>query len=792
MKRQSLLLLFMLLVSTISFGQSKNPGLFVKDFVFTDDRIEISYGFENCDPADRFMLWIEAETVSGKSLEVKSLEGDIENVAPSSDRKITWFTSRDGVLVEEKITLTLHAFRQPEMNYGKAYGYSTLFPGAGHKQVGGRNKLYLGAIGYAGIAGSIAFNSMAASNLSSYASEADPVKAQKYYDDATTYNISSLSCLGVSAVVWGVNYFLINKSAKRTKSVKSYQIIVNPPPGADMLIARSETKFISTRGLPPNLFADLSFKDDNGNGILEALEKAEITITVANQGKGNAYDLKVSLVDDKPDKSLTIGKEQQIPLLKPNESIKVSFPITTNISLASSDHKIEIKVIEKFGYDMDPAYLKLQTFGYQHAKLSFSGLEILDAGEGTAALTEDGQLQPGEMVKVKIVVQNIGQGISNNTKYAVTTTDNNIFLRDNTGTLGSLAPGEVREFFVVLSPNKRVVSKENLPLMLEMREDNGVGNLLAYQLPVKLNQRPPSTNIVTVNADLASLTKNIAVFEYTSNKFTANTGTIMNIRSVAPSKTKRKNSVGVVFGVSRYEDMAPAPYADNDARIMKEYFEKILGIEQVLVFTNEEVTIGKLNKVFNPKYGELQKTIIKGETDVFVFFSGHGIPDKTGDNTYLFPYDGLKEDLETFGYNTSKLYSDLNALGARSVTVILDACFSGSSRQTETIPEENLLAQKGVKVKIHKPWLALPNFTVINSSTGDETSLGFDPSQTGLFTYFLAAGFQGQADENGDKFITLGELKKYVTDNVTTTSRRISGLQTPEFFGDEKMIMVQY
>ena len=792
MKKTYLLCSFLLITAAASFAQFKNASVFIKDFEFVTDRVEISYGFQNCDPADRFMVWIVPKTFEGKRLEVNSLEGDIENVAPSSNHKLTWFTSRDGVVVEGKIQIDIYAMRQPNMSYGKAYGYSTLFPGAGHKQVGGSNKLYLGAIGYAGIAGAIVFNVKAASNLDSYATESDPAKAQQFYDDAKAFRTYSLSCLGVSAVAWGVNYFLLNKSAKSAKSIKPKQIIINPSPGAEMLVAMSEAKFISTRGLPPNLFADLAFKDDNGNGILEAGENAGITITVTNQGKGNAYDLRVSLVDDKPAKSLTIGKEQQIALLRPTETQKVVFPINTDIGLATTEHKIEIKVAEKYGYDMDPAFLKLQTFEYQHAKLSFSGIEILDAGEGTAAITEDGQLQAGEMVKAKIVVQNTGQGISNNTRYSVSTNDNNIFLRDNSGTLGTLNPGEVREIFITLSPNKRVVTAENLPVLLELREDKGKGDLLAYQLPVKLNQKPPRPNIVTINADLESLTKNIAVFEYSSNKFTANTGTIINIRSVAPSLSRRKDAIAVVFGISKYEDMAPAPYSANDAMIMKEYFEKILGIGQVLVFTNEEVTIGKLNKVFNPNYGELQKAIIKGQTDVFVFFSGHGVPDKTGENTYLLPYDGVKEDLETFGYNTSKLYNNLSLLGARSVTVILDACFSGSSRKTETIPEENLIAQKGVKVKIQKPWVAWQNFTVINSSTGEETSLGYDPSETGLFTYFLTAGLQGAADENGDKKITLGELKKYVTGNVTATSTRISGLQTPEFYGEDHLILVEY
>jgi uncharacterized caspase-like protein len=238
--------------------------------------------------------------------------------------------------------------------------------------------------------------------------------------------------------------------------------------------------------------------------------------------------------------------------------------------------------------------------------------------------------------------------------------------------------------------------------------------------------------------------------------------------------------------------MAPAPYADNDARIMKEYFEKVLGISQVLIFTNEEVTISRLNRVFNPGYGELQKAVIKDSTEVFVFFSGHGIPDKTGDNTYLFPYDGIKEDLETFAYNTNKLYENLEKLQSKKITVILDACFSGSSRQSTKIKEENLVAQKGVIIKAKKHWLDNEAFTMINSSTGTETSLGYDASETGLFTYFFCAGLQGKADENEDKIINLGELKRYVYKNVTENSQRMTGLQTPEFSGDEEGILVEY
>ena len=729
--------------------------MIVKDFQFNNDRIEVNYGFENCNPADKYIVWIEAFTESGKIIKAKTLLGDTRDVTPMPEKKIVWNVVNDSIFLDEKIFIKLFASKLTERNMQKAWLFSTLYPGAGHRQAGGKNKLYLGAIGYAGIAGIFVFNGMAANALSSYAT-ANAANEAALLSNAKMYNTLSLSSLGISAAVWALDYFLLNRTSKKVKNLKPGEFLFEPDTKS-RLEAKSEPKFISTRGLPPNLFAELSFADANGNGILEANEKAEMTITITNQGKGNAYDLNVNITDDKSYKSyqsFKIGKIQNISILKPNESKKINIPITTDIDLKSAEHKMQINVTEKYGYDMDPAFLVLQTYEYQYPKLAFSGLEILDAGEGTMAITEDGQLQAGESVKAKIVVQNIGQSVSNITTFDVKSTDNNIFLRDNSGALGSLKPGETKEIYITLSPNKRVTTKENLPVFLNLKEESGKGNLTAFQLPVKLNQKPPKTNIVTLNKDVESLTKNIARFEYSSKKFTANTGNVMNIKSVIPSQTKRKNSVGVVFGVSKYENIAPAPYADNDATIMKEYFEKILGIEQVIIFTNNEVNMSRFNKVFNPDYGELQKAVVKGETDVFVFYSGHGIPDKSGENTYLFPYDGVKEDLEAFGYNTTKLYDNLIKLGAKSVTVILDACFSGSSRKSEKMKEENLVAQKGVKIKPKNPWINNPAFTMISSSTGEETSLGFDPSETGLFTYYFCAGLQGKADENNDKKIS--------------------------------------
>ena len=55
-------------------------------------------------------------------------------------------------------------------------------------------------------------------------------------------------------------------------------------------------------------------------------------------------------------------------------------------------------------------------------------------------------------------------------------------------------------------------------------------------------------------------------------------------------------------------------------------------------------------------------------------------------------------------------------------------------------------------------WVNNPRFTVFSSSTSDETSLGFDPSETGLFAYYLCEDLQGKADANSNKQITPANL----------------------------------
>lgn len=549
------------------------------------------------------------------------------------------------------------------------------------------------------------------------------------------------------------------------------------------------------RGLPPNLFVDLRYEDANGNGILESDESSNLYLKITNKGKGTAQDLFVTVKDNHNDPEFYFKDKIHIPFIYSEKSLDVVIPIKAGFDIQTAEHKLQINVTEHFGYDMDKAYLILNSLEYQKPKLVLSGLEVVDYGEGTMARQQDNLLQAGEQVKIKLIVQNIGKNIATNTKYEITTNDDNIYLDENIqGELGDLAIGEVKEFWITMSPNRRVTTKDKLPVFLTLEEDIGMGNLTDFQIPLYLDQKAPETAIVEVVPDIEMLKKQKYRFETTSDKFTVNVGNLINIKEIVPSNTTRSNSVAVVFGVEKYNDLPPAPYAKNDAEIIKEYFRKRLGVEQVVIYTNEQVSGFVFDNVFNPDYGELQKAVLKGQTDLFVFYSGHGVPSKDGENIYLFPFDGKVVRLDIQGYNLNKLYENLEKLEARSITVFIDACFSGASKASEKFKSENLVSMKGVKIvpKTRQPWLTNPNFTVFTSSGAEETSLGFDQSQTGLFTYYLCAGMQGEADEDKDGKITAGELKNYVTENVVNMSKKIMGLQTPKFHGNEDMVLIEY
>lgn len=563
---------------------------------------------------------------------------------------------------------------------------------------------------------------------------------------------------------------------------------------------------VSELFMPPELFVDIDFDDANNNKILEAQENGTIKLTLKNRG-GKSDGVTVSVNPIGNCRGLTFNTRYKRTSIAAGGTTALEFPISAGINIPTDSLEFAIRVSEPLGYDIY-ATLMLSTYEYQKARLSLQGVSIIDSGKGLRPLNgnPDGKVQKGEVVKAVVTLQNIGYGVADNVRYTLTTLNPNVYLMNESGIVNSLSgsldtflAGEAKEIAFRLSANNNYIHKdEYLPIYITVQEDNGYGDIASSIIPIPLGITPARPNIVDIQGEKDKLLAMQQTKVYSSSNRISSNIKIRDI-SIAPAGDPiYKNAIAIVIGAEKNSyGVAPAPYAARDAQVMAKYFETSLGIQDVQLITNEQVTGNALSDFFDPSFGYLKNSVKPGETDVFVYYSGHGMPDVADNGSqdvYLFPYDARKELVKNRGYSLNKLYTDLNNLNAKSVTVILDACFSGSSRQTASYQSENISNAKAVRITMpelsNRPWDTNPNFRLFTSSSSEQTSLGYDQSQSGLFTYYLAVGLQGEADGNDDGVIMIDELVNYVTENVSREAKNIrGGAQTPEFFGNRNMVI---
>ena len=154
-----------------------------------------------------------------------------------------------------------------------------------------------------------------------------------------------------------------------------------------------------------------------------------------------------------------------------------------------------------------------------------------------------------------------------------------------------------------------------------------------------------------------------------------------------------------------------------------------------------------------------------------------------GKNMYLLPHDSSPRLLEKTAILRDELFSDIKEANPKSVTVFLDTCYSGETRN-----EEMLIAGRPIMIKAKKQ--SIPSgFTLFSAASNEQISRPLEEAKHGMFSYFLMKGMEGDADTNNDNKITAQELHNYVKENVTQQS---SGSQTPELQGDKDRVLVQF
>jgi hypothetical protein len=340
--------------------------------------------------------------------------------------------------------------------------------------------------------------------------------------------------------------------------------------------------------------------------------------------------------------------------------------------------------------------------------------------------------------------------------------------------IGTLESGKYSDVNFSIYTNNIATS---VPVSITVSEFCGKYGIVSQSLPLSFNKTIASIEEITVKGKED---------RYGEIKIAAGLSVDVDV-NIPSTSIKNLDAVALVIGISKYKNpnVPSVDYAKHGATIMKEYLVNTLGYSEKRIIYADDENAGKND--FNIMLQKLSNMVKAGKSDVFVYYNGHGAPDTKTSEAFFVPYDCDPEYANVSGYPVSEFYNQIGKLPARSMTVVLDACFSGSTPKG--------LLFKGVSpalLKVKNPIAAMQNGVVFSSSSENQLSNWYPEKKHGLFTYFFLKGLQGAADANNDKQVTAEELENYLNENVPDKAREQNREQTPQMVGDKNRVVAKY
>lgn len=509
---------------------------------------------------------------------------------------------------------------------------------------------------------------------------------------------------------------------------------------------------------PATLHARVALVSTGDQGRVEADDVLALDVTVTNTGPGVARALHLEVHGT--------GAAMQPPAVVPSlDSLAAGasqvMPLVLRVADVPRDTvlSLEIGVREGQRFDLDPPMrVQIPLRPARAPRLVLAAVAVDDP-------SGDHRIGPREVVDLMARVQNTGVGTARDVRVRIVP-GAGVHLATDPGeqTLGRVPPGASHEVRFSAFSDSRA---RGFPVTLEVREARARFDT-SLALPLTLN-RP-----------VASAARLLRPGEEPSVSAASTAPLISPVDTGVPRAPLRPGTLAVVLGVERYSRAPDALFAERDARAFRQYAQNLFGTgddaSRLFYATNEEVSRSALHKLFDPEGWLARRT--DASTDVVVFIAAHGTVDGKTRMAYLLPSDADPAYPAQTGMPIDSLLDRLGALPARSITVLLDACFSGTTRDgTALVPWA-----RDVGVSIEHPALKYPHLVLLTASGSGEVAMGWSDQRHGLFTYWLLTGLRGGADADRDGVVDAGELGAFVARHVAETAQQLGREQTPRLF----------
>ena len=272
--------------------------------------------------------------------------------------------------------------------------------------------------------------------------------------------------------------------------------------------------------------------------------------------------------------------------------------------------------------------------------------------------------------------------------------------------------------------------------------------------------------------------------------------TTAKLEKLKPQKINSKtnnNKLAVIIGIQKYDLIQNARYANNDGEYFSEYAKKAFGIKSnnIITLIDDDADYISSKKAL---FKWLKQKIVQGETEVIIFYSGHGMASLNGEEIFLLTSDSDGDFIKDTALSRKDTFKRIDSFNAKSVTVFIDACYNGETGDSGS--KELLIASAKPLIGVKDTGDIPASFNIFSSSQLNQASFSTEKEtgvQNGIFSYYLMKGLEGKADLNGDRKITNGEMQKYLSSEIPKIALSLHNREQDPFFkGNKDLILTSF
>lgn len=540
---------------------------------------------------------------------------------------------------------------------------------------------------------------------------------------------------GASYTLFPDRLLAYNESLKKTENVAQEQSSVPVPVDPAMLVIRVD-----------------SFIDGNNNKVIDAGESFAVQFTVENQGKGDAYNIRLRLSEQQGyDRYFDGPRELDGGNIPAGTSKEYTFRYIVKQEMPTALARINIYAFEVNGFDADPSELIVNTMEYSMPRLRIADHQFF-ASEGSS-------ITIGKNGKLTVAVQNFGTKTAHNVKLNFTL-PKNVYTTDSPEmTIDSIAPGDVATLDYGFLVNKRF-DGDSIAVVLAVTESTR-SSAINEAYKVKVGEYLTAASTMNLSGNVVARRVVAKDFSLTFKS---------ELMEDIPVGAVNRHRYALIIGNEDYSMTGAnaeinVPYAVNDAMVFREYCVRTFGVPDNQIKVVPNATAGMMHEQLD---WLVNMASTDPEAELIFYYSGHGNNDEATKEPYLLPVDITGKNIR-LGISLTELYRELATYPVKGAYVFLDACFSGGYKSAAP-----LLAQKGVRVV---PKVGLPQGKTLSfsSSSGDQTSSVYHDKKQGYYTYFLIKTIK---DARGD--LSMKDLFERTSAAVKKATAMIGKMQEPQ------------